>query len=364
MAKKSSSLLATRRVRSAAIPKIRETFLETVQDHALISPGDRIVVGVSGGCDSVFLLVCLHELQRAYRLILTAAHYNHRLRGEASEEDERFVASLCERLGVPLRVGRWERHSPSEPSEDEARKARYGFFEQVCREAGANKLALGHTSDDDAETILFRFLRGSSLSGLRGIPYGRALGSCTIIRPLKDLSKEEIRNHLRAEKIAWREDASNQDLRYTRNRIRNQLLPLLEKEFNPNIRKLLVRLGKNMADDYDYLQKASEAAWGEVLLERSQSRLVLKRRLFQRLPVAIQKQIFREAMRKLGVDMDRIGYAEWQSVTLLLKEKSSRQSLPGCLEVSATPTKILFAASLYRKTHPGKALPQEADRLA
>ncbi|MBI4436157.1 MAG: tRNA lysidine(34) synthetase TilS [Candidatus Omnitrophica bacterium] len=307
---------------------------------------DRVVVGISGGCDSVFLLYCLKRNREKWHLTLTAAHYNHCMRGQESDEDERFVAAFCKKLNIPLVVGRWDRPGNGKISEEKARDARYQFFEKVCRSVAAKKIALAHTFDDDAETILFRLLRGSGLSGLRGIPYERELGSCRIIRPLKDVSREEIQAYLQKEKIPWREDSSNLDRSYRRNRIRHELLPLLAKEYNPHIKEILVHLGRNLSEDYEYLRKEAGCAFEEALLTSKKDQVVLRRKTFSKFPVAIQKELFRKTLRELGAGMDKVGYSDWKSVAGLLDRKHFRTSLPDALDLMATPTKLIFSKSL------------------
>ena len=321
-----------------------KSLLETIRKTGLIATGDKVVVGVSGGADSIFLLHSLAKARKEGKVTVTAAHFNHRLRGEESDQDEQFTVSFCRKAAVPVEVGHWDHPEGNghRISEEAARNERYQFFERTCRKVGAQKLALAHTRDDDAETILFRILRGSGLSGLRGIPSERSWGGFQVIRPLKDISRDEIREHLRKRGISWREDASNQDLRYTRNRIRHELLPLLEKEFNPNIRNILIHLGRNVTEDYDYLQKEADAAFDKALLMEKNRCLVLKRKVFQTFPLAIQKQLFRQALRRLGTDMDLIGYTEWDRVSGLFPRKTFCHTLPGPLSVQGTPTKIAF----------------------
>lgn len=328
-----------------------EKLSEAWQKKGLLEEGDRLVVGISGGADSVFLLHVLEKIRKRFNLTLRAAHFNHSLRGEDSDQDEAFTASFCEKRGLPFRRARWERKGGNgSVSEERAREVRYQFFERICREEGADKIALAHTRDDDVETILFRFLRGSGLAGLRGIPDERPLGPYRIIRPLKELSREVIRAYLRREGIPWREDHSNTDLRYTRNRIRHNLLPLLEKEFNPNIRQILVHLANNVAEDYAFLQKEGELAFEKALLKQGRRKIIFRRKTFQSYPMAIQKQLFRQAVRNLGTDMDEIGYADWKSVSECLRHKTFRYTLPGPLSVQGTPTKMVFASPRERGT--------------
>lgn len=323
-----------------------DRYRDAVEASGLIAPRDRIVVGVSGGADSCFLLHALLAYRKRWELSLAVAHMNHGLRGAESDREETFVADLCRRWALPFRVERWRKKKDGSVSEESARDARYAFFEKVCRETESGKLALAHTRDDDVETILFRLFRGSGLSGLRGIPAVRPLGLYQIIRPLKEMDRETIRETLKREGIEWCEDGSNQDLRMTRNRIRHQLLPLLERSFNPNIRKILTQLGKNVAEDYAYLNHQGLAAYEKILFKEGKERIVLRRRPFQTFERALQKQVFREALRRLGTDMDRIGYAEWESVRSLFGRKSFRVTLPGPLHFHGTPTKVVFTRKI------------------
>lgn len=183
----------------------------------------RLLAGVSGGADSVALLLLLTRLPGHE---IAAVHVNHGLRGDASDGDEAFVRALCERLHVPLLVYRAE--PPQNPGEDWARQARYGFFREAMAHSGAEALVLAHHRDDQAETLLLHLLRGAGLTGLAGMSPRTVREGMTILRPLLDFSREELRAALTECGQAWREDASNADPRYLRNAVRGQLLPLME----------------------------------------------------------------------------------------------------------------------------------------
>ena len=219
----------------------------------MLPPGARVIVAVSGGADSVCLLHVLKELAPAS--LAGVAHFNHHWRPEASDEDERFVANLASSLALPF--FRAEATPSSGNREQEARRARQKFFANLSepRPPGAvssepSTIALGHTRDDQAETVLFRFLRGSGLAGLAGIPPV----SNGIIRPLIDVTRNEIEQYLRSRNTPWREDSTNQDRTFARNRIRHDLLPQLTRDWNPNLTETLARLADLAFEEEKYWQ--------------------------------------------------------------------------------------------------------------
>ena len=205
-----------------------------------------VVVAVSGGCDSVALLRAMTALKTGGVGRICAAHLNHQLR-PAADEDERFVVELCRRLGVRCEVGRAAVDQLAARSGDgveaAARTARYHFLEETAGRLGARFVATAHTADDQAETILHRILRGTGIRGLAGMPRSRPLGHATLIRPLLEVRREEMRAYLDALAQPYRHDPSNADLRFTRNRIRHQTMPQLRRQFNAGLTEALLRLG-------------------------------------------------------------------------------------------------------------------------
>jgi tRNA(Ile)-lysidine synthase len=234
--------------------------VRAVQSSGTIAPGDAIVVAVSGGADSTALLHVLWRLREPWNLRLTAAHFDHGLRGDASRRDAEAVASLCRGLGVALATGRaGPLHGPS--LEAAARRARYAFLARVALGQGASKVAVAHHRDDQAETVLLRLLRGAGAEGLAGMRPVRPLASgVTLVRPLLAVGGEEVRAHCAAHGLPVREDETNRDLRFARNRIRHVLLPLLEREYQPGCRDALARAARLLADDDEWLvRQAAEA---------------------------------------------------------------------------------------------------------
>ena len=215
---------------------------EPIRRYRMFEPGQHIGVAVSGGADSVCLLHVLLELATQWRLRLTVLHLNHGLRGEESREDERFVRGLAARLGLPAIIRAVDVAADAAQSSDNleqaARRARLSFFREQLAAGDMARIATGHTSNDQAETVLFRFLRGSGGAGLAAI---RPVTREGLVRPLLNARRADVEEFLRARGLCWREDSSNASLQFARNRIRRQLLPQLAKEWNPALAETLHR---------------------------------------------------------------------------------------------------------------------------
>ena len=231
-------------------------------------PGDRVGVAVSGGADSVALLLLLLELREKLGVVLSVVHFNHKLRGKASDADEKFVAKLAAKHGL-------EFHSASvfvakkakderANVEDAARRARYDYFRSLVESAVCKRIAVAHTADDQAETVLAHLLRGTGLAGLGGIhPV-----SGPVIRPLLGVRRSELRHFLRSQKQTWREDATNRDTKRMRARIRKKLLPLLEQQFQPAIVEHLATLAELAREDEAFLRALAESRVRSVIQEQ------------------------------------------------------------------------------------------------
>ena len=271
--------------------------------------GDRgVVAAVSGGADSVAMLRLLHA---AGVPRLSVAHLDHHARGAESAADARFVAALADELKLPFDLGGW---SPARPAhfEADARAARYAWLAGVARSRGAGFVATGHTRDDQAETILFRILRGTGPSGLAGMPRRRRLDEATVlIRPVLHLGRAELRAYLDAIGQPHREDASNADLSRTRSRIRHDLLPRLAAEYNPRVAEALVRLGGLAAG----VEAGSRRDWGdlEALVAAVDGRGIrLRGDVFRALPIGPRVEILRRAWRRLGWPERDLDAARWR----------------------------------------------------
>jgi tRNA(Ile)-lysidine synthase len=228
----------------------------------LLSTDEPLLAGVSGGADSVALLHVLVQLGRKPHI----CHLNHQLRGTDSDGDAEFVHQLAQKYGLPFTIETCDIEALAADRklslEDAARRVRHEFFASVAERTGIKTLALAHTADDQVETFLLKLLRGAGATGLSGMEVERELGGIRVIRPLLGVRRSEILEYLAAEKLSWREDASNADPQFTRNRVRHVLLPLLEREFNPAVRETLLRTAEILRDEDSYLTRhVSEAIY-------------------------------------------------------------------------------------------------------
>ncbi|MDD2752178.1 MAG: tRNA lysidine(34) synthetase TilS, partial [Candidatus Omnitrophica bacterium] len=238
---------------------ILEKAKNTIKNYHLLKKNDRIVVGVSGGPDSVTLLYLLYSLKRELDLTLIIAHLDHGLRKD-SFLDEEFVKDLGQKLKLPVVTAKANLKPArgADSVEQAARKARFAFLFQVAKENKAEKIALGHNLDDQAETVLMRILRGTGLSGLNAISPKRKMCGVEIIRPLIETRRKEIESFLRKKNIRACKDFSNQQDVYLRNKLRKRLIPLLEREYNHKIKEILSNLAQSTALDYEYMNLSAE----------------------------------------------------------------------------------------------------------
>ncbi|MDD2899617.1 MAG: tRNA lysidine(34) synthetase TilS [Desulfuromonadaceae bacterium] len=275
----------------------------TVIRHTLINPGDTLIVGLSGGADSIALLDLLSRLPE-YNLRLIAVHLNHCLRGAESDADEEFSRGAALRYGIPFESVRKDVKKHAEERhlnlEDAGRLARIDLFEEISRKYGAAAVALAHHADDQAETVLMRLLRGAGMTGLSGMSYRNSRG---YIRPLLDISRSDIERYLRECGLSWREDASNGDTIYLRNRIRHQLLPLLE-EYNPAIRARLAATATIIRGDEGLLQTLTEQAFTD-LCRVGESVVTCSVAYISRFDRALQSRVIRHAFKQLTGTLEK-----------------------------------------------------------
>ena len=273
--------------------------------RGLLAPGMRVVVGVSGGSDSVALLHLLCALREQYNLQVSAAHFNHRLRGADSDADQAFVENLAASLGIPCDTGTDDvrayaaEHRLSQ--EEAARELRLRFLRMTAITQAADRIATGHTRDEQAETVLFRLLKGTGVRGLAGM----APRSGMIIRPLLPFSKEELLAWLVAQNLAWREDASNSDSRFERNFLRSQLIPIAESRF-PAARRAVARTADMAREIVELLDRQTEQVTDNIqILEAGDGRhpgaLRLSREALARLPDALLEFALEDVFQTAGV---------------------------------------------------------------
>jgi tRNA(Ile)-lysidine synthase len=229
-----------------------------IEARGFLGAGERVGVAVSGGADSVALLLLLLELRKQLGVVLSVAHFNHKLRGKHSDTDEKFVAKLAAKHELAFHIGHADVAGNAKRNkanlEDTARRARYEFFESLVRSGQVDKVAVAHTADDQAETVLAHILRGTGIAGLGGIH--PRVGN--VVRPLLGVRRAELRAFLRSKKQTWREDATNRDMTRLRARIRKKLMPLLEKQFQPAVVEHLATLAELAREDEAFLERLVE----------------------------------------------------------------------------------------------------------
>lgn len=281
--------------------------------------GATWLVGVSGGSDSVALLRLLHELAPRLELDLTVAHLDHGARGEAARADAAFVANLAAALGRPFVLGRWQ---PTRTAhfEADARRARHDWLGETAVAVGASVVALGHTRDDQAETVLHRVVRGTGLRGLAGIPDCRPLrAGISLVRPLLVCSRQQLRDYLAAREQSFRDDASNADLARTRARIRHDLLPRLAADYNPRVVDALVRLAQHAASADDVLQHEAAIVASEAVESASTTRVVLLRARLLTVPAVVRGEVLRRVWRAAGWPEGQMSASRWQRLNRLVR---------------------------------------------
>jgi tRNA(Ile)-lysidine synthase len=294
---------------------------ETVRRYQLLRKGDTVVAAISGGPDSVVLLYMLCALSKDLKLRLHVAHLDHMLRPD-SLDDKLFVEALAEKLRIPVTTARVDikRLGKRGSLEEICRDARLDFLYGVAKKTKADKIALGHTQDDQAETILMRIIRGTGLYGLAGILPRRKMRGFEIIRPLLEVSRHEITAFLKRAKIKTRLDPSNLEDVYFRNRVRNKLLPLLEAQYNANIREVLANMAHGAAVDYEYLHKKAAAALKKIqtLKGANAKRMNLKLEVFLRLDPALQRLLLRLAIKQVRGDTRRLTFRHMREIEDLI----------------------------------------------
>lgn len=296
-----------------------------VRQHGLLRGGERVVVAVSGGADSVALLHLLWRWREELGLWLYVAHLNHRLRPEAEQEAE-FVRSLARDLGLPVTVGSADVRRAvraGESLEDVARRIRHGFLLSVADEVGADKVALGHQADDQAETVLLHLLRGSGASGLSGIPWKRD----RFIRPLLGVTRAEIEEYCRRHGLSYIRDPSNADPTFLRNRIRQELIPLLKRDYNPQIVEILGQTADILSEEDGYLEAQLDKYWPDLAAVEEPDRVALRASVLASLPLCLRRRALRRAHFALvGRENHLLSYRHVEQVLEVVLARPGREA--------------------------------------
>ncbi|MGD8520644.1 MAG: tRNA lysidine(34) synthetase TilS [Desulfobacterales bacterium] len=298
--------------------KVVRKVKQAIAEHSMFQAGDRVLVAVSGGADSVALLHLLETLTPLFSFRLGIAHLNHCLRKKESERDAEFVSRLAKKLNLPAYIEKNDVHQYKRQHklslEEAARKVRYSFLNKVAKENGFNKIALGHHYDDNAELVLMFLLRGSGPLGLSGIPAAR---DDKIVRPLINVRRSEIMDYLTEKKLEYVSDTSNTDLDHQRNKLRYDLIPKLSTSYNPRISETLNRLAAVMRSEDEWLEKLIEPIFRQHLLHEENIGILLSLEGFERLPRAAQRRLIRRALLTVKGDLRRITYTHIATIIRL-----------------------------------------------
>ena len=265
--------------------------LKTIEKYNMINNGEKIVVAVSGGPDSICLLNILNNIKGKLNIKIVVAHVNHSLREEADEETE-YVKNFCKKLNIECYIKKVDIIEISKKNkvgtEEAGRKERYDFFDEVFSKTKSDRIATAHNLNDNAETVLMNIIRGSGLSGLKGIEEVR---DYKYIRPLIEISRKEIEEYCKENKLEPKYDKSNKENIYTRNKIRNILIPLLEKEFNPNIVKSISKLSELAKLDNEYFNNIIKSEYNRIKLEENHNEIILNLKEFNKLNNVIKSRL-------------------------------------------------------------------------
>jgi len=300
---------------------LEEIFKKTIEKYDLVKKNDRIVVGVSGGPDSMCLLYMLSEIRKTYKLQLACAHFNHSLRPEADDE-ERFVKKHCQALHIVCMTAKKDVHKffDGDSLEQTARHLRQDFFLHCTREFKAKKVALAHNKDDVAETVLMRMIRGSALRGLRGIMPKSKLKRVTLIRPLLEARKKIILDWLDQHRVEYRIDKSNLEDKFFRNKIRLTLLPLLQ-EYNPSIVNSLCNLSQTVALDYDFLHSQAEGVFNALRKQRGSNYIRLETKELKTLHPSLFFTVLTIAIEEVKGNTRKLELRHFQEIADLLHHR-------------------------------------------
>lgn len=319
---------------------IERKVTELVREYGLLSGGETVLVAVSGGPDSVCLLHVLNKLQKDLDILLHVAHLDHGLRGAESEADAFYVKELCEKLGIPSTIEKRDVNEFNKERrtslEEAAREVRYRFLDEVAETVGASRVAIGHTRDDQVETLLMHYLRGTGIQGLRGlrpaapIPYGKQDDGRWVIRPLLNTGREETNAYCRSSELQPRIDSSNAQTGFLRNRIRIELIPLL-RQYNPDIDDTLIRLADMAGEDADFIDRQAAAVFDQTTTSEG-CLTCLDAGKLRGVPLSLQRRVFRLVLERAYGTLKDVESIHVESLVRLLFGATGKcVNLPGGL---------------------------------
>ncbi len=321
-----------------------ERFEKNFLEKKLIVRKEKIFVACSGGPDSVALLDLFVSLRKKYRLKLGILFFDHGLR-KASIKEQRFVKKLAKKYRVPFYAGKAQTKKIAVNEkfslEEAARKARYAFFEKIAKQKKIYKIATAHHLNDQAETILMRVIQGTGLRGLCGIREKNRQGKLTYIRPLLPFTKKEILDYLKSKRLSFCQDQSNQSSKFFRNRLRLELLPELEKKYNPRILHSLSRIAEIASKEEETLSSLEERSWKRCFQKKKGKTVLFRRPFFLQLPPSLQFRLIEKGLKVLN-PKSGLNFEAWEKISPHFGQKSFRHSLPKDIDFILTPSEIML----------------------
>ncbi|MFH1714736.1 MAG: tRNA lysidine(34) synthetase TilS [Elusimicrobiota bacterium] len=323
---------------------IREKILSAIKNNNLIAKGDKVVIGVSGGADSVCLLYILKSIQKDIGFNLHVVHVNHKLRGRSSNEDEAFVKRFSEGLDLPFTSFSADLRGDT-ALEEKGRKARYELFTKACKDTGAAKIAVAHNADDNIETMLMWLIRGAGAKGLAGIPIKRQIASdskITIIRPLLNVYRQEIEAYLKSNNINFQVDHTNNETKFFRNKVRNELIPLMQS-YNPSFKQHLQNTSAILQEEDLFLEELANSALESIVIERCSVEdiynIVIDFKKFMVYNTATKRRVLYDILQK------NAGFSHISRICRLIETNNNNFSitLPGKICLSKEYNKLVFS---------------------
>ena len=279
---------------------MKQKVIQTIKKYKFINSGDKIILGVSGGPDSIAMLDILRQLMSELKFDIFVVHINHNIRGKDADEDEKYVKKYCQKYNIKFFAKKIDVPTIAKNekigTEEAGRKVRYEYFEEILKETKSNKIAIAHNKNDKVETIIMHLLRGSGISGLKGI---EPIRGNKFIKPLIECDRQEIEKYCRENNLQPRIDKTNFENEYTRNKIRNIVIPYIKKEFNPNIIETITRLAEVVSSEDDFIENIANENYKKLLIIEEKNRIELKLKEFNLLDEVLKNRIILITTKKM-----------------------------------------------------------------
>ncbi len=344
--------------------RLQKQVVRVIREYDLFKANDRIILGISGGLDSVALLSLIFNINCVDTIYseVTIAHLNHLLRGRESEDDEQFVRNLAKRFELPVIVERKDIKDAARRQklslEEVARKERYKFLESAALKVNANVIAVGHNADDNAETILHRIIRGTGILGVNGMRPKRRLtpvSKIELVRPLLFSWRKDVVTYLKEKQLSYRIDSTNFEKDKFRSKIRTELIPFLEKDYNFGIKKSLIKLGEITTQNYDFLKLQADTLSEKVFIKKNEEKdkvpgeVILDIHKLKNAPLILQQIIIREAIVRLGTPLREFGYENYKDILNLSKQKKTfiNKGIKKYLDIKIEENKLYLSNKKY-----------------